>query len=109
MTAFLTEEQLAELEWLESAATPGPWRWWITDCHTRLGTDECDAAVASGFSNADDGVDHIAIFSEDREVIVAARNLLPALLAEVRRLRELVADYEASEASQMDWIYREDR
>ena len=61
MTPPITEEQLAELERLEREATPGPWRWWTSNSHTRLGTDDCDSAVAYGFASQHDGVGSIAI------------------------------------------------
>lgn len=84
----ITEEQLAELERLEREATPGPWRWWTSNSHTRLGTPDKDEAVAFGYASRADGVGSIAILLDDMNFIVAARSALPQLLAEVRRLKE---------------------
>ena len=103
-TNRITEEQLAELEWLDKKAMPGPWHgssgpWLGLRFGVMCGTG-CIAECRQPVPEADR---HNAAF------IAAARGALPALVVEVRRLQKLVADYEASEASQLDWIYRYDR
>ncbi len=66
MTPPITEEQLAELERLEREAFCAPW------------TYQDLFAARNG------------------ALIVAARNALPHLIAEVRRLRAIVESYEAA-------------
>jgi hypothetical protein len=60
---------LDELERLEREATPGPWDM------CRFGPDV--VVHGTGWS----------LYRHDREFVVAARNALPALLAELRALR----------------------
>lgn len=87
----MTEERLQELERLEQAATPGPWEvangkkrhFCLADCAIVGGTDteyglRCIAKCNDNFPEA----------FADARLITAARNALPALLAEVKRLRE---------------------
>ncbi len=84
----IAEEQLAELERLEREATPGPW-----GCEADGDYEE----IAELFGQAvrGDGKSSTVILSQccplpDAALIVAARNALPDLLAEVRRLRAIV-------------------
>ena len=79
----------AELAALDKAATPGEWH-----MNAMSATDESEALCA--------GDDSIAVLSEfhqaakqvwsNYELIVAARNALPDLLAEIARLREENSD-----------------
>ena len=80
----MTPEQLAALKALADAATPGPWEevaesgeWWIT------GPDIYNDAVMT--TNASE------ISQADADFICAARAAVPALLAEVERLRAILA------------------
>ena len=91
----MTEERLAELERLEQAATPGPW-----DCITQ---PERDCLISTEKPDAD-GRHHSIVFAphgkgwdaiewgikaRNVQCIVAARNALPELLAEIERLRKV--------------------
>lgn len=82
----ITEEQLAELERLEREALPGPWR---TGRHP---DPSCDVAYV--LPHGMPGEEAATIYLDDSErhaaFIVAARNALPALIQEVRRLRAVV-------------------
>lgn len=85
----MTEEQLAKLERLANAATPGPWETnedWTHEIH------------ASGrgilIGNVPRGPEPYGR-AGDAAFIAASRSAVPALVAEVRRLREL-----------LDWIDR---
>ena len=86
MTAPITEEQLAELERLEREATPGPWLvedkrgWWRVRGPGGVAFD--DGSACNEYNAECD--------ADTRDLIVAARNALPQLLAEVRRLRAVV-------------------
>lgn len=80
----MTDEELTKLEALSSAATPGPWSefcesgdWWVSQ------KDEFDGPHAWVFNSNTDFWNK----QEDVDLTVAARNALPALVAEVRRLR----------------------
>jgi hypothetical protein len=75
-------EILAPLRPLEPVATPGPWCWWTSNSHRRLSSDATgkDGDVASGAVHRDGWTD-ITIKQPDQDLIAAARNALPALLA----------------------------
>lgn len=80
MTARLTDAELDELERLDVATWPAPW----DDLDIDLGLYiTCDAG----------GVEH-RIGPDGYSVLLAARNALPPLLAEVRELRARVARVE---------------
>lgn len=78
----MTDEQLKELERLASEATPGPWNWDSYDhvCCPMvrpedLGNEVCCVSIESQCRYAD------GLF------IAASRTAIPALVAEVLRLR----------------------
>ena len=70
----MTEEELARIEALANAATPGPWE--------TYGSDRYGWRV-DGPPDTDEG----RISEENARFIAAARDAVPALVAEVRRLR----------------------
>lgn len=77
----LTEDELARIERLCEGATPGPWRSFIEGRDHQSGSDFIQTAgpdiELSGASRA------------DLDFIADARQSVPLLTAEVRRLREL--------------------
>jgi hypothetical protein len=81
----LTDDDLAELERLHAKATPGPWE--VDTC------DDPDELRDDGwyFIWSDHGQVtthwHSRNSRTNHQLIAATRNALPALLAEVRRLR----------------------
>lgn len=77
----MTEDELAALEQLTEAATLGPWMWEKYSDHVY------------GDSQGLDGLAYDITRDEDRAFIAAARTAVPALIAEVRRLRATLADY----------------
>lgn len=84
----MTDERLAELERLEQAAMPGPWTWCGADLYPDAGVE--DERFAHQRLQRHDGVRITVLergFVIDLLLIVAARNALPELLAEVRRLQ----------------------
>lgn len=93
MTAALTDAELAKLEALHHAATPGPW---LADFHhTRVtaGRRHAMVRVTGELAPLAAVVLGVEGCSEDEgrataSLIPAARNALPALLAEVREHRQ---------------------
>jgi hypothetical protein len=86
----MDDKELAELERLERAATPGPWRSWVEGrdhlagdhvIQRSAGTDP-DIYVEIRVA----GACHPASVA-DQDFIAAARNAIPSLIEEVRRLR----------------------
>ncbi|MCX4750970.1 hypothetical protein OG455_41550 [Kitasatospora sp. NBC_01287] len=84
-TAPLTDEQLADISAREAAARPGPWyreddkqdlNRWVTN---EAGTVEINLGYLGNNNQA------------DAEFVAHAREDMPALLAEVRRLRAVEA------------------
>lgn len=105
----VTEEQLAEWERVEKAATAGPWTWWTSCSFRRLSSDATgkDGDVLAGDIQRSDGHPDVLCSDGDRAFIAAARTAVPALLAEVRRLRAEIDDMksralEAAEAADRD-------
>lgn len=90
---MVTEEQLAEWERLTEAATEGPW-----DVMTREQWEEGFPFCADGTNPYTFPVD---IDAPDAAFIAAAREAVPALVAEVRRLRALLED-----AADEKWLER---
>jgi hypothetical protein len=90
MDAPLSEKELAELESLAAAATPGPW----------VAHVEAEAPIGGESMIGLDGLpddfppdmyvrhDTETAPAADIKFIAAARNYVPRLLAEVRRLRD---------------------
>lgn len=89
----MTDEELARLEALAQAATPGPWK----SCGASEGQCSCcvvwsipaDYPVLRAV-NEDDGPGRW----QDSAFAAAARDAVPALVAEVRRLRGIQATWE---------------
>jgi hypothetical protein len=79
----LTERQLAELERVAAAASAGPWEGVIAG-------DDASGFCALGPVHTGAGADTRA--EHDSDFICAAREALPALVAEVRRLRAEALD-----------------
>ena len=83
----MTEAELAEIEALAKAATPGPWKRVFGDGEyfvTSPTNDEDNPVM----SNTD--FYPAAVTAEDQAFCAAARSAVPLLIAEVRRLRALV-------------------
>jgi hypothetical protein len=79
----MTDAELDALEKLAAAATPGPWTIQFTTMSTRVyGPPE---SFVCGMPAIDDPT-----VEPDAHFIAAAREAVPALIAEVRRLRKLV-------------------
>lgn len=105
----MTEEELARLEELASKATPGPWEW-------VAGSDALHATTVPHEWHEDETAKIIVTDSHvypphgaDAAFIAAAREAVPALLAEVRRLRAEKAEREARDADdRYEWRTRDE-
>ena len=84
----LTDEELAEFEALTAAATPGPWIANIEE-EAPIGGESMISIRAPGDFPPDMYVYHDGgtAPAADLKFIAAARNYVPRLIAEVRRLR----------------------
>lgn len=122
MSESMTDEQLAEIRAREAAATPGPWTWsagmieapkgewsseivmWAGNISSNL-ADEDDPALQLGAC----GIDAEKNAAANLAFLAAARQDVPALLAEVERLRDVQAtlvDGGTYTASQLNRIAR---
>ena len=98
----MTEQELERLQALAEAATPGPWEWRGDNMHavalTRWTRELAERELGSWqkgepgprLIETDAGV--YGPCPSDRAFIAAARAAVPALVAEVRRLRGVVRD-----------------
>jgi hypothetical protein len=99
----MTEDELQPIEARANAATPGPWTTGagkIREGETRelvIATND-DVIVALAYGGVGNPVDRT---TQDRTFIASARTDVPALVAEVRRLRGIL--------KQIDSLYNRDR
>jgi hypothetical protein len=88
---MLTEKQLAEIEKLEQAATPGPW---VTEWQwERLDPYVMEAWAETPRKSGETFDDVVPQVDADRLFIDRARTIVPALLRDIRRLRAVVEQY----------------
>lgn len=86
---------LDEIEQRANAATPGPWRIVRDQTDGFYGEEAYDihagdgSTVAQGGTLEDGGPSVGACYHEDAEFIAHAREDIPALIAEVKRLRHI--------------------
>src|SRR4051812_2915147 len=87
----LTEDDLAAIEARCNAATPGPWESWIEGRDHFGGDSIIRTADADLYLLPVPTPQH----HQDQDFIAAARQDVPRLIAEVRRLRRLIAERES--------------
>ena len=92
----MTDEELVAIETRANAATPGPWTW------------ETDYEEEGGyFLDGPEGEDIGWARSEPDIIFISAtRTAVPALITEVRRLRDALGD--AIELAEGGWLYAGD-
>ncbi|MGV9265912.1 hypothetical protein ACWDRR_14780 [Kitasatospora sp. NPDC003701] len=91
----LTEEDLSAMERRAAAAAPGPWAAWLEGRHgsgdsfiqVRPEADREDEIYVSRFVEGAQLADRDPRLDADLDFIAAARQDVPRLIAEVRRLR----------------------
>jgi hypothetical protein len=93
------DEVMAALEELENRAQPGPWEW---ACDFEVGhashwnvhrVNDPTRTVCLGLVSIANREWSIGKYpTPEMQLVVAARNAVPALIAEIRRLREKVAE-----------------
>ena len=84
----MTEEELVEIEARAAAATPGPWEWnggQFEDARLQWG--DKFVLFASLYMPRGNWEAYVDVSDADMDFIAAARSDVPALVAEVRRLR----------------------
>jgi len=77
----VTDQDLAEYERLLNAASPNPWRPWAKNHTPAEIVDPDDISIGRIWTGP------------DADFIIAARNIGPALVDEVKQLRGLVRDF----------------
>ena len=92
----MTSEELAAIKALADAATPGPWVW-----EEGEEPDSMSGAVGGRIIRTDMG--YYGPEAADRAFIAAGRTAVPALLAEVERLRALVREAYLEGANDESW------
>jgi len=83
----MDEDDLRQIEARVDAASPGPWTSWIEGRDHTAGSSFIETRSAEGRG---DDIELLGASSADQDFIVAARSDIPALIAEVRRLRNLM-------------------
>jgi hypothetical protein len=88
----LTDAEIKTLRGLLEKATPGEWEVHEIES-SEMYCDDCDKIVSRGIRTPEGGlnkgVEYELFDKADAELIAAARNHLPALIAEVERLRRI--------------------
>jgi hypothetical protein len=79
---MLTDQELVQIEKRCAAATPGPWRSYVEGRDHQSGSDF--------IRTQGDDIELSGATTDDQDFIAHAREDLPRLVAEVRRLREEV-------------------
>ena len=82
MTEPLTEELLSEIELRCTRATPGPWKSWVEGRDHNAG----DSVITTGAKD----IYVVCASADDQDFIASARQDIPALVREVRRLQQLL-------------------
>lgn len=96
----MTDEELATIEGRANAATPGPWN--CRGSYSRRST----IFITAGPSEPNgEEIPATADKMDDADFIAHARQDVPALIAEVRRLRDEAAAAEADRAWREGWKY----
>lgn len=87
-TGRFTDEDLVRIRQLCDAATPGPWKAFIEDRDHESGS--------SFIQTADADIELTGATMADYDFIASARQDVPRLLDEVRRLRDLLPNADCS-------------
>lgn len=107
----MTEDELSQIEARTRRATPGPWRWWTSNSFRRLLSSDPsgkDGDVLSGTIQRSDGHPDVLVSEDDASFIQHAREDVPALVAEVRRLQALRPDISSFEPIKLSAFEQED-
>lgn len=88
--APITEADLDRWDVITDNASRGPWEWWTSNSFRRLsGPSGKDGDILHAVVSQYDRHPDVSIREEDMDFIEEARDAMPQLLAEVRRLRAL--------------------
>lgn len=83
----MTNDQLEAIRKRAEAATPGPWEVWTGCSWRRIGSSRTAREVILPTNHPSDNHPDLSMREEDGEFVAHAREDIPALLAEVERLR----------------------
>lgn len=87
MNTSPSELELQEMEARAAAAQPGPWKSWVEGRDFLSGSNFIQ--TGEGADRGDD-IEMGGATAEDQDFMAAARQDIPRLIAEVRRLRALL-------------------
>lgn len=90
----LTEQQLDEIGARATAATPGPWTVELEQCDCSDGLCGHGTYVSAVYANGGRRTDFTDFPDADWQFVIRAREAVPALLADLRRARDRVAELE---------------
>ena len=97
--APLSDEEIAKVEALEEAATPGPWETKFSGNNGGIPLAFLLLPGATGvFRRIADGAAQVELIEEDAAFIAAARSFVPRAIKEIRKLRlAVVGEMETEE------------
>jgi hypothetical protein len=98
-------EREADRAIAERVTKPLPWRWWTSNSHRRLKSDDAPGEVAYGTKQRDGGVDDIVIDERDMAAIENAVNRLPKYIADAEEMDQRI---EAAERAYAEAVKTED-
>lgn len=87
----MTDEELDRLDALAQAATPGPWEVKAKSGIRPVGRTQ---NVAATYLQVAEGGGTLYPFAENAAFIAASRTAIPALIAEIRRLRAQIDGFQ---------------
>ena len=89
----MTEEELVRIEELANAARSGPWKSYIEGRDHESGSDFI--MIGQGKLRHDDDLELAGATHADQDFIASARQDVPALIKEIRRLRQELEKFNA--------------
>lgn len=95
----MTEQELQAIEAREAGAAPGPWTHRVYDCSTH--EDGGDEDIVTGPRTS---LVELTMHEADARFVVGARQDVPALVAEIRRLQWLVKHVEWTDAGRYEYL-----
>lgn len=108
MNQPLTDQQLNQIEATVAAATPGPWTVELEQCDCSDGLCSHGTYVSAVYADGERRTEFSDFPDADWQFAIRAREDVPALLAEVHRLRDEATELQGENAKLIRW-HREDK